>query len=86
MLIWERLDEHRASRIYAYRDLGDLDDEQEFGEAAEWAADIITTAMDVLDTRLRSTAQELIRRRELAPLTTARGEDRRCATIRNPFP
>jgi hypothetical protein len=66
MLIWERLDEHRASRIYAYRDMGDLDDEQEFDESAEWAAEIITTAMDVLDTRLRSTAQELIRRRELA--------------------
>jgi Domain of unknown function (DUF4268) len=65
MLIWERLDEHRASRIYAYRDIGDLDDEQEFNESTEWAAEIITTLMDVLDTRMRSTAQELIRRREL---------------------
>jgi hypothetical protein len=60
MLIWERLDEHRASRIYAYRDIGDLRDEQAFEAAVEWAADMIITTMDVLDTRLRSSAQMLL--------------------------
>jgi hypothetical protein len=60
MLIWERLDEHRASRIYAYRDVGDLQDEQDFDAAVEWAAEMITTTMDVLDTRLRSSAQMLL--------------------------
>ena len=65
MLIWERLDEHPASRMYAYRDVGDLSVEESCTAAAEWAAETITTSMDVLDTRLRSSAQELIRRSEL---------------------
>jgi Domain of unknown function (DUF4268) len=60
MLIWERLDEHRACRIYAYRDVGDLTDERDFDAAVEWAAEMITTTMDVLDTRLRSSAQMLL--------------------------
>lgn len=66
MLLWERLDEHRASRVYAYRDIADLSVDEDFNSAAEWAAEMITTAMDVLDTRLRSSAQELIRRSELS--------------------
>jgi hypothetical protein len=69
MLIWERMDEHRASRIYAYRDVGDLDDDDTFETAAEWAAEMITTTMDVLDTRLRSTAQMLLARSEDDHLT-----------------
>jgi hypothetical protein len=66
MLIWERLDEHRASRVYAYRDVGDLSGEEDFNAAAEWAAETITTSMDTLDTRLRTAAQALIRRSELS--------------------
>jgi hypothetical protein len=62
MLIWERMDEHRASRLYAYRDVGDLNKPDDFEAAAEWAAEMITTTMDVLDTRLRSTAQMLLGR------------------------
>jgi hypothetical protein len=62
MLIWERMDEHRASRIYAFRDIGHLGDEEDFLTAAEWSAEMITTTMDVLDTRLRSTAQMLLAR------------------------
>ncbi|HKE97619.1 MAG TPA: DUF4268 domain-containing protein [Actinomycetes bacterium] len=65
MLIWERLDEHRACRVYAYRELVEMDDEGAFREAAEWAAETITTMMDVLDTRLRSSAHLFLRQGEL---------------------
>jgi hypothetical protein len=65
MLIWERMDEHRASRIYAYQEVGDLTDQEAFRDAAEWAAETITTMMDVLDTRMRSSAQVLFREGDL---------------------
>lgn len=58
-VIWDRLPDRRASRVYVSRPAPDLDDPEQAGEAAAWAAARAAELIDGLDTMLRARAKSL---------------------------
>mgnify|MGYP001022804194 CR=1 FL=1 len=63
-LVWERLDDKRASRVAAYRTV-DLEDEEERGAAQAWAAGTLRAMFDAMNDQLRRRASELKREHRL---------------------
>ena len=55
-LSWERLDNHRASRVGVYRPAPDLEKEDDVAEARDWAVTNLLRLIDQLDARLRKGA------------------------------
>lgn len=58
-IIWERLDDRRASRLGIYRPAPDLEDADSVTAAAVWAADGAAELITAFDSRLRQRTKEL---------------------------
>ncbi len=58
-LSWERLDDKRASRIAAYRTVGDLADVVERGPVRTWAVTTVLAMYDAMNERLRTRGRQL---------------------------